>query len=368
MIKKVCLITLLSSACFVYSAADEVPHLERTVMYVGEHARTADFAFQERLRQSDLGLKKQMELEVGEVAAEPFFVNGWGQIIGALEALSAYKGVSEKCKRYTEERIASAVARGDESPNPFEKINVRGDTKPLMMFPHPGKYFPWKPVEIDGQIEVLNDCLRSSAELRFAFYKGKIYLMIDSKEGRNFFDELWSGDFAKQLKGQGYVVRKNCETPHITLVNSNVVEKLKNAFITKYGKKEGRQRLNDFMEQQMHILNAALAKQEEPFTFHELASTYSEDYSIFGEVVVARLKSPFITTCLKSLAQAAKEGIGFDMPVKDEGSYHSTIAGDPRIPLVRGESIRARFDALEGEHAEKMVAFLTQFIMSAKEQ
>jgi hypothetical protein len=303
-----------------------------------------------------------MENVLGE-EAEPFFVNGWGQIAGALEALEDFKDeISDECKQFALKQIAESIAKGSGSANPFKEVNVRGYTKPLLMYPHQGEFFDWQPVKIDEQIQVLNDCLEQCGQLSFECYKGKIYLMINSKEGHNFFQQLWEGDFAQKLKEHGYVAQKNTETPHITLVNSNVIGDLKQAFIKEFGNKGGALLFELFIQDQMQDLNQKLKSRETPFRFSELSSTYSEDYTPFAEVVVARLKSPFITACLKGLAQAAKEKVGFEMPIKDDALYHSAIAIEKRKPRVVGhKNIQERFNALTGDGSVEMVAFLKQF-------
>lgn len=59
-------------------------HIEN---YIGKHVYSDDFAFQEQMRTSDLAIKSTVKSILGASKADPFFVNGWGQVISAAYIL-----------------------------------------------------------------------------------------------------------------------------------------------------------------------------------------------------------------------------------------------------------------------------------------
>lgn len=66
---------------------------------------------QETLRRNDLGIKKIMKQERGNVA-EKFFINGWGQIIGGILALSKYQ-ISSDFNNVIDQNIDIAIEKGN---------------------------------------------------------------------------------------------------------------------------------------------------------------------------------------------------------------------------------------------------------------
>lgn len=298
--------------------------------YIGPHAYTPEYSFQEALRKNDLGIKKSLEQLGDSKGAEQFFINGWGQIIGALVALKKHK-INAEFSNVIDENIDTAVEKGRNKTNPFMVVNVREQAKNMMMYPHQGKYLPWRRVHITKPIALLNTALKKHSA-QFSLYEGKCYLHIGQKGEHSIFTELWASDFATLLKKQGYRgLEPNKEHPHITLINSNVVAAVKDKFSEKYGA-AGQTRFSSFMNSWIDEANSELSKENHAIEFTQLDSIYSEDYSPFEEVVVAKLQAPKVKKALNILVNKAKEEVDYTLAVKDEDSLHLTIATRYRNP------------------------------------
>lgn len=311
-------------------------HIEK---YIGVYANSDDFIFQEQMRTLDLAIKELVKSSLGSSKAEPFFVNGWGQIISAaylLEKNPSQLKTSEAFGKFLIGELEKAISKGMDTNNPFISLNVRGFTKPIMMHPthptHAGKYFDWKTVEIEKPVLYLNQFVKE-ADLKFSLSEGKLYLKINPEDETNIFNKLWKTDFAKLLEENGYTeLEKNKECPHVTLINSNVIAKVREQFDIKYGKSEGPNNFDLFFEKLLILFNRELKEQENPMQFTTLASTYSEDYSPFEEVVVAKLKAPYVEKALKTLLEEVERELGIKIPVQPTSSFHLTIATKYRKP------------------------------------
>lgn len=116
-----------------------------------------------------------------------------------------------------------------------------------MMYPHSGKYFDFQKVNIDKPVIYLNQFVKE-AEMKFALHEGKFYLKINPEDESNIFNKLWKTDFSQLLEENGYTdMEKNKECPHVTLVNSDVIGKVREQFNLKYGKVEGPQKFESFL-------------------------------------------------------------------------------------------------------------------------
>lgn len=304
-------------------------NLEHVSNYIGAHVFTAEYSFQEDLRKSDLGIKKILEHTEGG-KAEKFFINGWGQIVGACVALSRHK-ISAELGEIVNQNIDAAIEKGDKKLNPFADVNVREQAKNMMMYPHQGKYLPWKKANITEPISILNNLLKKYPA-RFCLVDGKCYLNIGQVSEDTIFTELWATGFAPLLEQQNYCgLSANREHPHITLINSNVIAAVKDKFGEKYGV-DGDTQFKSFMESLMDEANKKFEKEDNPIEFTQFDSSYSEDYSPFEEVVVARLQAPSVKRILKMLASKVREEVDYTIAVKEEDSYHLTVATKYRKP------------------------------------
>jgi hypothetical protein len=311
-------------------------HIER---YVGAYAKSDDFAFQELMRRTDLTIKGLVTNILGSTKAQLFFVNGWGQVISAaylLEKNPSHLKTSVAFEKVLTKNLGEAISKRREVANPFATLNVRGCTKPIMTHPthptHAGKYFDWMSVEVEKPITDLNQ-LVEEADLTFALYEGKLFLKINPEGESNIFNKLWATDFPKLLEENGYTnLQKNEECPHITLVNSDVIAKVREQFNCKYGSPYGDEKFQLFFEELLLLLNEELRKQKSPVKFTKLSSTYSEDYSPFEEVIVANLEAPYVETALYTLVGDVEKELGIKISIKPKSSFHVTIATKYREP------------------------------------
>lgn len=326
-------------------------HVEK---YIGLHAQTDDFTFQEQMRTSDLSLKELVKSKLGASKAEKFFVNGWGQIISAAYIQTRnplHLKISDAFGVTLQEEIQKATHKAKEQKNPFETLNVRAPSKSIMMYPHAGQYFPFMKVDISKPVEYLNQFVKD-AELEFALYEGKLYLRINPEDEQNIFNKLWKTEFVNLLGENGYTaMEKNKECPHVTLINSDVIAKIREQFEGKYGKSEGGVRFETFFIKILEKLNQELKEKTNPLIFTELASTYSEDYSPFEEVVVAKLESSIVETSLKFIVEETKKELEIEIPVKPRSSFHLTIATKYRQPSLASEELKSIEDVLNGTGA-----------------
>jgi hypothetical protein len=338
--------------------------------YVGSYATTDDFAFQEQIRTTDLAIKALVKKSLGNSKADSFFVNGWGQVISAaylLEKNPNQLKVSIEFNKFLVGEIEKAMTKGLDVNNPFASLNVRGFTKPIMMHPthptHPGKYFDWKTVEIEKPILNLNEFVKE-ANVEFTLFEGKLYLKINPEDESNIFNKLWKTDFSQLLAENGYTnLEQNKECPHVTLVNSNVIAKVREQFDIKYGKIDGPQNFELFFKKLLILLNKELKEQEYPIQFTTLASTYSEDYSPFEEVVVAKLKAPYVEKALTILLEEVKKELDIQIPVQPTSSFHLTIATKYRKPNSSlNEETLEDVISLTGKHSVALNSYWQQLI------
>lgn len=307
--------------------------------YVGDYAYSDDFAFQEQMRTTDLAIKASVKKTLGNPKAESFFINGWGQVISAaylLEKNPTQLKTSIEFNKFLVGELEKATAKGSDINNPFANLNVRGFTKPIMMHPthptHSGKYFDWKTVEIEKPILYLNEFAKETS-VEFSIFDGKLYLKINPEDETNIFNKLWKTDFSQLLEKNGYTeLENNKECPHVTLINSNVIAKVREQFDIKYDKIDGPIKFHLFFENLLVLFNNELKEQDYPIQFTTLASTYSEDYSPFEEVIVAKLKAPYVEKALIILLEEVKKELGIEIPVQPTSSFHLTIATKYRKP------------------------------------
>ena len=312
----------------IYGVEKEV-NLEHVSNYIGSHAFTPEYSFQEDLRKNDLGIKQTLQQTEGQ-EAEKFFINGWGQIFGACIALNKHK-ISTEFGDIVDQNIDAAIEKGGKKLNPFADVNVREQAKNMMMYPHQGKYLPWQKTNITEPIHVLNDLLKKYPA-KFSLVDGKCYLNIGQEGENTIFTELWKTGFASLLEKHDYCgLQANREHPHVTLVNSNVIAAVKDKFSEKYGS-EGNAKFKFLMDSWLKEANQQFNEESNPIKFTQFDSSYSEDYSPFEEVLVARLQAPSVKNILKMLANKVKEEVDYTIAVKEEDSFHLTVATKYRQP------------------------------------
>jgi len=185
---------------------------------------------------------------------------------------------------------------------------------------------------LEEPTQILNELLKY-AELEFALHMGKLYLKINPENEENIFRKLWRTNFSQVLEEHNYHnMKPNIECPHITLINSNIIEKAKDGFIKKYGNIDGLIEFKCFFEKFLSQSNMELKTQIEPIQFTNLGANFSEDYTPFEEVVVARLQSIAARDVLEQFIALIKDKVDVDLPIKAQSSFHLTIAVKYREP------------------------------------
>lgn len=195
--------------------------------------------------------------------------------------------LSEPFYRLVKERLTQAE----------KKENVRGEMKEILTYPRKG-YPPWVMVGTEGNI--LDHRLRGDAEkcsFVFRLVEGKIYAVCLSQP--NLVQLAY--DLYHPLRELKEMV-PNIETCHITLVNSNIVAEL------------GREQVEEFLQGYREI--------EVKITTGRVKTTFSEDWSRFGECAVVEISSSEIEEFL----QAFNTKFG----TKLKPSPHVTFAIRPR--------------------------------------
>lgn len=346
----------------------KVTHIAK---YIGQHADTDDFVFQEQMRQLDLAIKELVKQNLGSSKAEKFFVNGWGQVLAAVHLLdqnSPHIKISLAFEKFLVNEIEQTISKGALQGNPFACVNVRESTKRAMMYPHPGEYNGFKSANIEMPIKYLNIFVKE-ADLNFSLYEGKLYLKINPEDDKNIFNKLWAENLglAKILDSEGYCgVEKNKECPHVTLINSDVIAKIRDQFISKYGPTDGPIKFNAFLTNFLETINKEFKGIENPLLFTELASTYSEDYTPFEEVIVAKLKAPFVEHALTVFNAEVEKELGFKASVKPKSDFHLTIATKYRQPTAESE-LKMNIETIlkgTGKYAEQVLSFWSQLASS----
>ncbi len=339
---------------------------------------TENFGCQEEIRRMDLAIKDMVTSEVGKNKGDQFSLNGWGTILAAALAKEQKNlcNPSEGFSQFIEGKINAAIklAQTDPHHNPFKNSVVRGPVKDLLMS-NPGNYSAFQKTDFQTPIEELNKLLPQE-DLIFDLAEGKLFLKINSKGEGNIFTKLWKTNFKQQLEQHSYHhMGPNRDMPHITLVSSNVIGQIKEDFIKRY-QQNWQTEFNSFMNTFISRVNAelkSLAKQiehheeslpalkEGQFKFTQLVTTYSEDYPVFGHVVIAKFAAPTVTAALKELVTKVKDDLGITIKTTPEEAYHLTIAADYREP--RKLPYKSMDDLIEhtGSHKESFMHYWNQF-------
>lgn len=302
--------------------------------YIGSHAKTEDFKFQEQIRKVDLSIRDILT-SLNEGMGKTVFTNGWGQIIAAVYLLNSDSDnlkISMTFKNYLIEHLNQALKCCD-IPDSILKENVRGPSKSLLMYPHTGQYFDWKNAGVsESFVEALNSFLQD-VKPQYSFYEGKLYLNLDGgNSDSTIFQRLWGAGFKAELEKLGFTrMQSNNEHPHITLINSDVIASIKSGFESKYGVK-GQEAFQSFMNELVLFLNAKNGTNFQACNFGDFLSTYSEDYPPFEFCVVAQFNATYVERDLKFIVERVKQELNFEPKVKPKSSFHMTVGVEYREP------------------------------------
>lgn len=303
--------------------------------FIGSHALTKDFAFQQKIRKIDLAIKKLVSDKLGAIKAEQFFINGWGIILGAayiLEKDARHIEISELYHKTLKTAIHNAIHNDLEQSNPFLHSNVWAFRMPILTH-REGKALPHQMVDIPKTVNDLNQIIQEH-KLKFELFAGcRLYLTIDSKSGKHFFDSLWETDFPSQLKEKGFEgLEKNEECPHLTLIDSPAIAQIKKRC-------KNDEHFNSFFLNLVKQANYRLNEQEKPIVFTHLTSKYCENYPLFEEIVGAKVDSPFLESLLKFIVEEVKKEFNIEIPVTEKSYYHVTVAVKHRQPESISKSL-----------------------------
>jgi hypothetical protein len=210
---------------------------------LGEYTRSYDYALQEDVR--------RLTLIICSDTKQPLFFNGWATLFAIKVLLPMYQArgvmLKEKLVKLAEDCIKNA------GPINLEK-NIRADIKKFLMFPQES-YPDW--IELDTPFSGT-----SIDDLNTQFSGKPCILKIVEKKLYCVLPEIPTKF-------------KNREIPHITVINS---DKFDEKIHSKY----------EFDE----VVDIKYTK---------LAATYSFDYPLFGDCVVARLESKQLTHILSEV-------------------------------------------------------------------
>lgn len=325
----------------------------RIEKYIGKHVYSPEFDFQESLRQIDLGIEELVKARLGEQQAETFFVNGWGQIIAALYLLQQeklHKTINEEFLKFATEKVNEALESVGSNRNPFSQINVKPYSRPIIMYPHAGTFFPFKKVAIYEPVEFLNAYLENITP-QFELFEGKLFLKLNPNAGKDgIFKELWKTNFDKLIQNAGYLnMKPNKFSAHITLVSSNALASIRKAAVQKYSQ-QWQEKYDHFFKETLERFNQELRKEKQTIIFTELAANYSEDASPFGEIIVAKATAPIVQKLLGELVAEVQEKFGVKIFVQDASAFHVTLAIHYREPLKIAGSMEAFLDKISVDH------------------
>jgi hypothetical protein len=174
------------------------------------------------------------------------------------------------------------------------KENVREHVKKILTYPRTG-YLPW--IELEVNQEILKNISDDAEKLKFKLQivEGKVYgVCVSEQKLNNIVYNKIKDHIPSTLK-------LNFETCHITVVNSNVVSDIG-----------------------IDIVKQFVDKYNEEFTITtgKIKSTFSEDWSRFGECYVIELECSYIDKFLLEFNQQFNKNIKI--------CKHITFAIEPR--------------------------------------
>lgn len=302
--------------------------------YLGAYCQTQEFRFQETVRKLDVELYEKVKGQFFKEDYDRFLSNGWSDIISAaylLEIGSIDLTISETFLRVVASEIKEACEKAKYSSNPLIEVNVRDHSKSILMYPHSGSFLPFQKVDYPEAIIDLNQFVKkSSCSFEYDTKWDDICFMIDL----GIFDKLFeSTNFLHQLEGLGFKKFERPKfKPHITLVSSDDLPKIKALFNERHGLETGTENLMEFLKLFIERRNEQIKREASPIIFTELASTFCEDYAPYKEVIVARFKGPAIEETVKQLLDDVEKQLGKRPEIKINDGLHLTLAVRFRKP------------------------------------
>lgn len=245
--------------------------------YLGAVAQSSDFKIQELIRTIDATL--------GDV--NPSGLPTGQNCLSIIKFISSF----ENFDKFVTPGFKQVIS--DEINKSSGKQNVREHVKTILMFPR-NSYLPW--LELKVNADIIDDIKNSTKDIKFKLeiVEGKVYglCISDKKITQIVFDKV--NHMIPEL-------RLNSETAHITIVNSNIVADI------------GQDKVNSFLK---------TFNEEFTVNTNKIKSTFSEDWSRFGECYVIELDCPYIDNFI---VHFNKE---FNKTVKI--TKHTTFAIKPR--------------------------------------
>lgn len=305
--------------------------------YIGDgYAETPDFKLAEFARRLDMRIQDRVAKRSDLQTAEDLRYAGWGQLVSmafVLGSITARFGHSADFTSKLHQGIEGALLSVEQVENPMgEKRVVTKHTKPALMNPThptlPSSYLPWKSLEGDSASAVLRhfEQIVSDTEPHLVLEKGSILLMVHPRNNTSILNALWSDEsrhVQEAISDLGYrgLRRPNIES-HITLVNAEQVEKLKEIG------DDWQAQLKSLLEEVTGNLRAA----KNILGFSGIKYTFSTEFSTYTDVVVASVVSDVVDSAMEQFKRTISQRYGVDIKTKPVESFHLTFAATPREP------------------------------------
>jgi len=334
------------------------PHIVEYLQGDG-YAKTPDFMFQELVRTSDIALRDLVKDVFGWDKAEEFRSSGWGQLISAaylLEQTQDQLKISDAFRTIVVDNLTKALTQAATKDNPISSFNVRGFTKAIIMnSTHPTKpcqYLGWEPIPAPHVVDQLT-ALIADTQPELRLYHGAILLIVKPEGDAGIFNQLWNTDFAKELERFGYSgLQKPLLTPHLTLVNSDQIQKIKDSF------NGNDAAYTAYMNEALAAANASLQQHKDYLSFTELCYTFSFEFPTYTDVVVANVRSSSIDNEMKAFSDKVMHDLGIVVTAKPVEDFHLTVAGKFRepTPYLKDKKVEWIIDRT-GKYAEQLQAY-----------
>ena len=269
--------------------AAEARTLEETTLAVlGAHKETIEFEFQEKVRRLSLN---------GCKVAEPWFYNGYSQLVAMKQLLPTYAHRLDPEFLF---EVEQAVAAFQEDGGILDlSKNKRLFVKRVLQWPHWPSYHPWVSYTNENVLGYLKQM--ESAKHEIKVHQNKLYLFYNHPRQEKVFDRVLEL-MESETKGDPME-----EQMHITLINSD-------QFVHLMGFQAA--------------VDACCATVVDDLQITELKTTFSEDYPPYLACVVGIVTSQKLSAALEELFQ--------NLPsprcvLKSE--FHVTVWRRARLPL-----------------------------------
>lgn len=304
------------------------------------YVQTPDFQFQELMRTSDMAIYGIVKKVFDINRATELKSSGWGQLISAaylLEQTRDQLKISDQFKKFLEENLNKAINIAATKEDPLKTYNVREFSKAIMMNSthptHPHAYLPWKKLNAPAVVEKLNSYI-ADTHLELRLQRDAILLFVNSEGNSSIFDKIWEKDFSALLEKYGFSnLEQPINSPHLTLVNADQIQKIKNYF-------DNEENFQAFIQEELENYNALL-KEQIDFNFTNLCYTFSFEFSTYTDVIVANVHSELIDHLMKKFCERVKQKLQVEVVAKPMESFHLTIAGKLResTPFLKDKRI-----------------------------